>query len=310
MGQQWTRQRQQQSVPSLAPTPFIPPPPPASPASPSLTVVISAAGDSGSTQHLQPVDAKSKQPSSGGSCSRSYESFRPLTATGGGTRGRARVSESDDGGGQPQIQSKNEDDNSHERKTLDEVTSGNSRLASHASIDVPSLVGHCGGVGAPSSGAAADEGLLGDGGTRSATVAGEGALYGASSGEAIEAEGLQALIDVTDVVGVVAAMREHVGVEKAQKVACWTLITLIINDEGNRTRAGTVGAIEAVAVTMHAHAGSTSVQQAACRALTTLTINDEGNRTRAGTAGAIEAVAAAMRAHAWSAGVQEVACAH
>jgi hypothetical protein len=43
------------------------------------------------------------------------------------------------------------------------------------------------------------------------------------------------------------------------------LRTLIIDDVGNRTRAGTVGAIEAVAMAMRAHAGITSVQQAACR---------------------------------------------
>jgi tryptophan synthase beta subunit len=87
-----------------------------------------------------------------------------------------------------------------------------------------------------------------------------------------------------------------------------TLANLTTNDAENKTRAGTAGAVEAMAAAMRAHMGSAGVQEAACSALRNLTLKDAENRTRAGTAGVVEAVAAAMRAHAGSADVQHYAC--
>jgi hypothetical protein len=50
-----------------------------------------------------------------------------------------------------------------------------------------------------------------------------------------------------------------------QKAACIALANMAMNAE-NRTRAGTTGAVEAVAAAMRAHAGSAEVQVAACLA--------------------------------------------
>jgi hypothetical protein len=88
----------------------------------------------------------------------------------------------------------------------------------------------------------------------------------------------------------------------------YALRKLTNTDERNRTRAGTAGAVEAVAAAMRAHAGSAGVQEEALSALRNLTANHAANKTRAVTAGAVEAVAAAMQAHAGSASVQEAAC--
>jgi hypothetical protein len=107
-------------------------------------------------------------------------------------------------------------------------------------------------------------------------------------------ERLNAIKAAADVEPVVAAMS--------------ALTNLIHNDAENRTRAGTAGAVEAVAAAMRAHAGSAGVQEAACTALMQLTFKGAENVTRAGTAGVGEAVAAAMRAHAGSADVQNAAC--
>jgi len=82
-------------------------------------------------------------------------------------------------------------------------------------------------------------------------------------------EGFNAFEASADLESLVAAMRGREGSAKVQEAACLHVCRLAYRnlngtDEGNRTRAGTAGAVEAVAAAMRAHEESAGVQAAAC----------------------------------------------
>eukprot|EP00964_Phaeocystis_antarctica_P037122 scaffold21216_cov60-Phaeocystis_antarctica.AAC.4 len=109
----------------------------------------------------------------------------------------------------------------------------------------------------------------------------------------------------------VAALQEHVAVERVAQEACFRVAGLC-HSEGNMQRAAEAGALGAVMVAMQAHPQVARVQEHGCCALRNVCCGTDAaavaRRQRAVQAGVLEAVMVAMQAHPQVARVQEHGC--
>lgn len=91
--------------------------------------------------------------------------------------------------------------------------------------------------------------------------------------------------------------------------ACSAFYELTVDNPNFRTRAGEVGAVEAVVAAMTRHAGNVKLQEKPCNALAEMTCHDAANQSRAMDVDAFQVIVAAMGGHVvGSAAVQAAAC--
>jgi hypothetical protein len=76
----------------------------------------------------------------------------------------------------------------------------------------------------------------------------------------------------------------------------------------NKTKAGSVGAIEAAVSAMREHAQNDELQVRACEVLAMLSHKNAENKTKEGNAGAIEAILVAMSGHPGNRQLKRIAC--
>lgn len=101
--------------------------------------------------------------------------------------------------------------------------------------------------------------------------------------------------DVTDIEGVVVAMRGHAGSEEVERGGCVALRNVVTGNAINQihTRAGNAGTVEALAAIMCRRAENDELLLTSTRSrnaietLTLLTMDHPVNQTRAGNAGAV-----------------------